>query len=135
MNILEHWFEEVWNKRNAAAIDELWVGERSVRGLASTHGGQVDSKAAFKVFYKNFCSAFPDLHVRVEQVVTEGDLTVARLMVTGTHTGEGLRVAPTGRPVRISGMCMARVKDGEVIETWNNFDFLSMYEQLGGTAR
>jgi predicted ester cyclase len=130
MTVLEHWFEEVWNKRNVEAIDKLWVPEKIVHGLPNTHGGQVETKAAFKTFHTNFCSAFPDLHIRVEDTVTEGDKTVARVIVTGTHTGQGLRVAPAGKPVRFAGICMARVKDGHVVESWNSFDFLSMYEQL-----
>jgi predicted ester cyclase len=130
MTVLEHWFEEVWNKRNLEAIDKLWVPEKIVHGLPNTHGGQVETKAAFKTFHTNFCSAFPDLRIRVEDTVTEGDKTVARVVVTGTHTGQGLRVAPTGKPVRFAGICMARFKDGHVIESWNSFDFLSMYEQL-----
>jgi predicted ester cyclase len=130
MTVLEHWFEEVWNKRNEAAIDQLWVPEKIVHGLNNPHGGQVESKAAFKAFHNNFCTAFPDLHVHVEDTVTEGDKTVARVLVTGTHTGSGLRKLPTGKPVRFSGICMARLKDGKVIESWNSFDFMSMYEQL-----
>ena len=72
MTVLEHWFEEVWNKRNVEAIDKLWVPEKIVHGLPNTHGGQVETKAAFKTFHTNFCSAFPDLHIHVEDTVTEG---------------------------------------------------------------
>jgi predicted ester cyclase len=130
MNVLEHWFEEVWNKRDAAAIDKLWVEDRTIYGLNSTDSGFVESKDAFKSFHNQFCSAFPDLHIQVEDALSEGDKTVVRLSVTGTHTGSGLRIQPTGKPVRFSGMCMAKVKDGKVLAAWNNFDFLSMYEQL-----
>jgi steroid delta-isomerase-like uncharacterized protein len=130
MTVLEHWFEEVWNKRNTDAIEKLWVPDKKVHGLAATHGGQVDTITAFKTFHRNFLSAFPDFHVAVEDTVTEGDKTVARVLVTGTHTGPGLRIPPTGKPVRFAGMAMARVKDGNVVESWNSFDFQSMYEQL-----
>ncbi|HXC97643.1 MAG TPA: ester cyclase [Edaphobacter sp.] len=130
MTILEHWFEEVWNKRNVDAIDKLWVPEKIVHGLPATHGGNVETKAAFKTFHTNFCSAFPNLRIHVEDTVTERDKTVARVVVTGTHTGHGLRIAPTGKPVRFAGICMALVKDGHVVESWNSFDFLSMYDQL-----
>jgi predicted ester cyclase len=130
MTALEYWFEEVWNKRNFAAIDELWAPDKKAHGLAGTDGGQVDTVAAFKTFHKDFLSAFPDLHIHIEDTVSEGDKTVARLLVTGTHTGPGLRVAPVGKAVQFAGMCMARVKDGLVVESWNNFDFMSMYEQL-----
>jgi predicted ester cyclase len=70
------------------------------------------------------------MHVTVEETVTEGDKTVARVIVTGTHTGPGLHKPPTGKPVRIAGMCMARLKDGHVVESWNTFDFLGMNRQL-----
>jgi predicted ester cyclase len=55
-----------------------------------------------------------------------------RVVVTGTHTGPGLhkKPVPTGKAVRFGGMCIVHVKDGKVEESWNNFDFLSMYEQL-----
>ena len=52
----------------------------------------------------------------VEDVVTEGDLTVARCVVTARHTGEGLGKAPKGNPIHFTGMTMARIKDGKIAE-------------------
>ena len=40
---------------------------------------------------------------------------------------------PTNKAVSITGMCIARVENGKIVEGWNNFDFLSMYQQLGMT--
>ena len=54
-----------------------------------------------------------------------------RCTVTATHTGPGLTAAPTNKPASFTGMCIARIKDGKIVEGWNNFDFLSMYQQLG----
>lgn len=51
--------------------------------------------------------------------------------VTGTHTGEGLGIAPTGKRVDFEGMTIARVIDGQIREGWNCYDFLTMYQQLG----
>ena len=51
--------------------------------------------------------------------------------VTGTHRGEGLGIAATGKPLDIRGMAMARIVDGKVAEAWNCFDFLSLYGQVG----
>lgn len=130
MTALEHWFEEVWNKQNVAAIDELWVPDKTVHGLAAEYGKQIRSKAEFKDFHKLFCTTFPDLHFKVEHTVNEGDMTAARVLVTGTHTGSGFPGSPKGNRVSFAGMCMARVKDGKIIESWNNFDFMSMYRQM-----
>jgi len=40
-------------------------------------------------------------------------------------------VAPTGKKVAFTGLCIARVKNNQIVEAWNNFDFLSMYQQVG----
>jgi predicted ester cyclase len=130
MTALEHWFEEVWNKQNASAIDELWVPEKRVHGLAAEYGKQVKSKEEFKMFHKLFCTAFPDMHIKVETVIREGDMVATRVLVTGTHTGPGFPAVPKGNRISFHGMCMAHVKDGKIIESWNNFDFMSMYKQM-----
>jgi steroid delta-isomerase-like uncharacterized protein len=130
MTVLEHWFNEVWNNRNAAAIDHLWPADKITHGLPNPHGGHVETREAFKGFHRDFLSAFPDFHVQVEDTVTEGNKTAVRVTVTGTHKGNGLPMPPTGKPVRFSGMCIATLKDGIIVEAWNNFDFLSMYKQL-----
>jgi steroid delta-isomerase-like uncharacterized protein len=130
MNVLEQWFEDVWNKRNAAAIDEFWVPEKVVNGLNRHNGEKVATKDEFKAFRKSLLEAFPDMHIAVEDTFSAGDKVVARLLVTGRHTGLGLHLPPTGKPVRYTGIAIVRVKDGKVVESWNNFDFMTMYHQL-----
>lgn len=85
---------------------------------------------AFKEFYKLFQAAFSNIHVHVEETVTEGDKTVARCLVTGIHSEDGMGVPPTGKPVKFRGMCMVRLKDGKIVESWNNSDFMTMYKQI-----
>jgi hypothetical protein len=41
------------------------------------------------------------------------------------------RVAATRAPVEFTGVSITRIKDGKIIEAWNNFDFMKMYKQLG----
>jgi predicted ester cyclase len=50
--------------------------------------------------------------------------------VTARHTGEGLGKPPKGRNLKITGMTMVRIKDGKIAESWNNIDFMSMYQQM-----
>jgi predicted ester cyclase len=130
MTVLELWFEEVWNKGSVAAIDELWVPEKVVHGLAVDEGKYVKTIAEFKAFHQLFHTAFSNINVKVEETVTEGDKTVARVLVRGTHSGPGFNKTPIGKIVEFPGICMARLKDGKVVETWNNFDFMSMYKQM-----
>jgi steroid delta-isomerase-like uncharacterized protein len=130
MTILEHWFEEVWNKGRENVIDELLAPHAVGHGLQTPDGKDVTGVPAFKDFYKVFNSAFSDIHVKVEDTVTQGDKTVARCTVTATHTGHDLGRPATGKPVKFTGMCLVRVKDGQIVESWNNFDFMTMHQQL-----
>jgi predicted ester cyclase len=130
MTLLEHWFEEVWNKGREDAIDELSTPDVIAHGLTHPDGTEVKGRAEFKEFYRAFKSAFTNIHIEVEDTVTEGDKTLARCLVTAMHTGEGIGKAATGKDVRFTGMCLIRVKDGKMAEAWNNFDFMAMFQQL-----
>ncbi len=130
MTFIERWFEEVWNKGREDAIGEMMAAHTKGHGLKGPDGKEIDGMAAFKSFHKTFRSAFSDIHIKVEATVTEGDWTVARCLVTGTHTGDSLGRPSTGKPVQFRGMTMARLKDGKIVESWNNFDFMTMYKQL-----
>jgi len=122
------WFDEVWNKGRADAIDELFAKDCIAYGLGD---GEVKGPEAFKAFQAQFCGAFPDLKIKVEEIVSEGDLTASRISGTGTHTGDQLGVAPTGIAVTFTGMTFTRWKDGQIVEGWNNVDVVGILKQIG----
>lgn len=78
----------------------------------------------FKLFYKEFMDSFKDIYIEVDQVLTDGEYEAARCTARGVHS-------QTNMEASFSGMVMVRIKDGKAVEAWNNFDFLSMYMQLG----
>ena len=61
----------------------------------------------------------------------EGDLIASRWTATMTHQGDDLGVPASGRQVTVHGMSMARLKDGRMVEGWNNWDTLEMMQQIG----
>jgi predicted ester cyclase len=77
-----------------------------------------------------FKDAFPDIEVVVEETIAEGDMVAARCTVRGQHQGDTLGFAATKRPVEFTGICLARWRNGQIVEAWNNFDFMAMYQQL-----
>ncbi|HKP85954.1 MAG TPA: ester cyclase [Blastocatellia bacterium] len=129
--LAHRWFEEVWNKRRADAIDEMFADEGIAHGLTDASGNELRGPENFKAFFNSFSGAFSDLQVTVEETVAEGDKLAARCTVKGTHTGDGIGLAATNQPVAFTGMCMLRIKDGKIVEAWNNFDFMTMFQQLG----
>jgi steroid delta-isomerase-like uncharacterized protein len=130
-NILYQWFEEVWNEGRGEAIDKLAASHVVAHGLVDGQGNAITNREEFKAFWYRFRSALPDVRVHVEGGVTEADLAVVRCTVCGTHTGEGIGLKATQKPVTFTGMCMARIENGQIVEVWNSFDFLTFYQQLG----
>lgn len=105
-------------------IDEAWVGyhpfagptpdpELVRRGVAALGG------------------AFPDLRVIEADSLREGDRAAFRWVMVGTHQGELLGVAPTGRRIEAMGMDIVRLSDGEIAEHWGEFDAIGLLRQLG----
>ncbi len=82
-------------------------------------------------FYTGLWTAFPDLHITIEDMVGEGDKVTWRLTVTGTHESEFRGIAPTGTEVRFGAQYVFRFRDGKIVERWTNFDRLGVLVQLG----
>ena len=125
---VRRWFEEVWNNKSEAAVDEMLAEDGIGYGLPA---GDIRGPAAFKEYQRALLSAYPDLRVIVEDTIVEGDKVAARCRVTGIHQGEGLGLTVTNKPVEFTGLCMMRVKDGKIVEAWNEFNFMQMYKQVG----
>jgi steroid delta-isomerase-like uncharacterized protein len=129
--LVRRWFEEVWNKGRAEAIDEMFDEEGVAHGLADESGAPLRGPANFRAFHSRFREAFPGVEVSVDDAITEGDKVAARCTVRARHEGDSLGFAATRQPVEFTGMTFARVRDGKIVEAWNNFDFMSMFRQLG----
>ena len=129
-SVVRSWFDEVWNQGREDAIDRLFSANGVAHNLPSTDSPPVRGPEAFKPFFRNFREAIPDVRIDVTRTVTEGDMVTVHCHVTGTHRGNAFG-APTGNPVRFTGICIVRVENGQIVEAWNSFDFLTFYQQLG----
>jgi steroid delta-isomerase-like uncharacterized protein len=130
-SLIHRWFEEVWNKGREEAIDELFAEDGIAHGLADEAGQALRGPEEFKPFFRKFRDAFPDIQVIIEDCISEGDKVAARCRVRAQHTGEGLGVAATGNAVEFTGMSIVHIRDGKIVEGWNNFDFMRLFQQIG----
>ncbi len=120
------WFEEVWNERKTAAIDDLLTPE----SVGHMPGGDMVGIDHFKQFHGEFLSAFPDLRVDMEDIMADGDKTVVRWLLTGTHSGDGLGLEPTNRPVSIRGTSWLRFQGDKLMEGWDCWNQEGLFQQL-----
>ena len=128
--LVHRWFEEVWNRGRAEAIDEMMASGCVVHGL----GSDLQGPGGFKLFHTSYRNAFPDVSVKIDDIVSEGSIVAARWSGTGTHRGNGLGFPATGKSVNFTGMVFVRIENGKLVEGWNNFDQLGMLQQVGVVA-
>lgn len=121
--------EEVFNRGNLAVADKI-IAPDFIHHDPNTKEFQ-SGPEGFKRFLARYRDAFPDLHITIEQQIAEGDLVVDRWTGSGTHSGELMGIPPTGKKVTLCGISIHRIVGGKITETWNNYDALTMLEQLG----
>ena len=128
--LIRRWFDEVWNKGQEAAVDRLFAERGIAYGLGDTDA-EVRGPEQIKQFVRNMRSSLPDVHITIEDIVAEADKVMVRVLLEGTHTGDGLGVPPTGRRVRVAGIVLARISNDQIVEGWNSWDQLGLLRQIG----
>lgn len=132
--LLRRWFEEVWNKGRADAIEEMFDENGIAHGLSDDPSKPMRGPRDYKPFYATFREAFPNMIIVIEDMIAEGDKVAARCSVRGKHEGEFLGRAATQAPIDITGIAIVRIENGKIVEAWNNFDFMALYKQVGHIA-
>jgi predicted ester cyclase len=125
---VRRFYDEVFNKKNRAAIDEF-IDPSCVDHAAppGTPGGLKGVKQTLTMYL----TAFPDLHFTVEDIIAEGDKVVARLTVRGTQQGVFMGIPPTGKQTTSTAIDINRIVGDKSVEHWLNMDTLGLLQQLG----
>ncbi len=117
-------FIEAYNKRNLDLIDDFVAPDYV------DHTNKVDREGLKQLFNMGL-TAFPDWHETIEDIIAEGDKVLVRLAYTGTHTGEFMRLAPTGKKITSKTVGIYRVVNGKLAEYWNVTDNVNIFKQIG----
>ena len=123
-------FYEQSNQGSLDVYDELFAPE--FVSYSSAAGGEVRGPAGFKAAYQMYAAAFPDFNTTVDMLIAEGNLVMAYGVATGTHEGEFMGLAPTGKKLRWTGIAVYRFNDEGLIDgRWQEFDGIGLFTQLG----
>jgi predicted ester cyclase len=128
---LERRLYEEYNKGKAAAlavIDELYATDTIQH---SSTGEDIRGIKNYKQHVSEFCSAFPDLHFTIDDMVAEGDKVAVRLTGTGTNKGAFRGIPPTNKKVTVWEIQIDRIVGGKFVEGWSRYDTLGLMQQLG----
>ena len=119
---------EAFNRGNLGLADELVSGNYVWHGPGGT---DVRGPEGFKQVASMYRTAFPDASLTIEDIIAEGDKVVIRWTARGTHQCELMGVAPSGRRVTVPGITISQVVDGKIVEEWETFDQLGMFQAIG----
>jgi predicted ester cyclase len=128
--VIRRLVDEVWNRANLDAVEELVAPEYGQQGTVSGPSGLRKNLEGLR-------TARPDLQYTIDDLVAEGDRVVLRWHSTGTHTGPAQLplvaepLAPTGKTITVRGMTVFRLAEGKLVEFWALQDRLAWFEQLG----
>jgi steroid delta-isomerase-like uncharacterized protein len=125
--LARRWFEDLFSRGNLDVANEILSAEFVDHQTHEDERGLEELKAYVTIYR----AAFPDIQDTLEQIVAEGDKVVVRWTSRGTHQGEFMGAAPTGRHVTFTGMRLFRIAENKIAESWVNIDERGLQEQLG----
>jgi predicted ester cyclase len=123
---------DVWSTGELQRLDELVASNVVHHDPYDPHGA--DGLVGMKRTIEMNRSAFPDMHLTVEDQIAEKDKVVTRWRGEMTHAGALAGVAPTGRRVTITGITIDRFEGGKIVEAWRSMDTLGLLQGIGALA-
>jgi predicted ester cyclase len=128
--VARRFFEDVINGSDLDRAGEFvtadYIEHQHLPGAGGAQGIEIAKR-----FLSIMRTGFPDFRFEIEDLIAEGNKVAARVSVSGTHRGELMGIAPTGKRVTACGIEIFRFRDSKMAEHWATFDALGMLQQIG----
>ncbi len=119
--------ENLYSKGDMSVVDEIVSDDYVYRAP----GLEVCGPNELKEFVAEYRTAFPDLNVRIDDMITDGKKGATQFTMTGTNDGIFEGLAPTNKKVKATGVLISRFENGKLVEDWDQFDMYGLLQQLG----
>lgn len=125
--LLHRFHEELFGSRDLDSVDDFFAPEFVSHSIPP---GLPPGVEGVKAFFAMLRDALPDVEVTIDELVVEDDRVAVATTIAGTHRGELLGIAPTGRRVEVAGIDMLRVAGGRIVEHRGLTDTVGLIRQL-----
>ncbi len=121
-------YQEIYNSNDLDALGEV-VSEDLLtpKIMPGIPTGIEGAKAAHRIML----TGFPDYQTIIDDLFAEGDKVAARITMSGTNTGSFMGIPPTGKHISFTGIYIARIANGKIVEHWGEEDGVGLLQQLG----
>ena len=121
-------YQEIYNKNDLDALSEVLAEDLLTPKILP---GMKPGLEGAKQVHATTLIGMPDWHTEINELIAEGDKVVARINMTGTHTGDFWGIPATGKRVEFTGIYIVRIAEGKIVEHWGEEDGVSLLQQLG----
>lgn len=129
--IVNRYFEEVWNQGKLEVLDELIAPSYVNHSPGAPN--PIPGADGLKPIVAAVRKGIPDVKYTVQDMVVTVDKVAVRVVMTGTHTGDFFGIPATGRRVVVNQLQIERIENGKIVEHWRQTDDLGMLRQPGLT--
>jgi steroid delta-isomerase-like uncharacterized protein len=121
---------DAWNAHDPDAIADCYARDAVSRDVTLTE--PLHGRAAIRNAAAMYLSAFPDIQFEIRRVACDGDVVCEEWRATGTHRGDLMGLAATGRPAESIGCNVMQIgDDGRIHSETTYWDAAGLYRQLG----
>jgi len=121
-------YQDIYNSNNLDALSEVVAVDMLTPKIMPDMPPGLEGA---KQVHQKTLIGMPDWHTAIDDLIAEGDKVVARITMTGTHTGDFYGIPATGKRVEFTGMYIARIENGKIVEHWGEEDSYDLLLQLG----
>ncbi len=126
-DVIERFYNDAWSAGDISFIDDIFAPDY----VLHMPGGRTFDRDIFKLEIPEFRAAFPDLKLETDEYIFAPNRVIARATWSGTHTGEGFGLEPTGIRFETTAIYIYRFENGTIVESWAEWDALGYRQQLG----
>jgi len=125
---IERYVREVWHRHDLGALERFLAPD--YRRHLSPTAPPLDRARQLERL-DGMRTAFRDVSLTLEDVLADGDRVAFRSTLRGTHTGEFLGLAATGRSFTVGLVDIVRIANGQIVDHWGGPDLYDLVRQLG----
>ena len=124
-------YEEVWNKGNVDYVNTAFSPQFKDHPPKRASQAPDRGRDYITTAVNDYRQAMPDFHTQLVKIVAEENRVMYVGRMTGTHTGNYLRVPPSGNKVEVLRIDDFIVENGKIVERWSMFNLMAMMQQMG----
>jgi inosine-uridine nucleoside N-ribohydrolase/predicted ester cyclase len=126
--VVRRYYEEVWGHGNLDILDELLDPSYvSIINSTTTTG----DRATIEMLLHMLHTALPDCYVEVEELIAEGDVVAARVVLHGTHTRDFGSFSASGNPIEVTMNSTLHLANGLITGEYLTLDAFTFFAQIG----